>query len=141
MDRMFFLNIPVSDLERSKRFYEAIGFRNEPKFTDDTAAMMMLSPAVNVMLLTEERFKGFSNGSLAMPSAGAAAMYCITSESAEATRDLKAKALAAGGSEFMPDQDYGGAMYGTSFRDPDGHVWEPMWMSAEMAEGGAHPQG
>jgi predicted lactoylglutathione lyase len=140
MDRMFFLNIPVTDLERSKAFYSALGFRNEPKFTDETAAAMQLTPTINVMLLTQEKFKGFTNGSIAMPSAGAQAAYCISCESADEARDLKARALAAGGAEHMPDMDYGGQMYGTSFHDPDGHVWEPMWMSAEMAEAGAHPQ-
>lgn len=136
MDRMFFLNIPVTDLRRSKAFYEALGFRNEPVFSDETAAMMQLSPAINVMLLTHDKFRGFTAGSLSEPSSGVAAMYCISAESKNATLELKRAALAAGGDAFSADQDYGEMMYGTSFRDPDGHVWEAVWMSAAGVEAG-----
>src|SRR4029078_12816120 len=65
MSRMIFVNLPVKDLERSKAFYEAIGFRNEPKFTNDAAAMMVLSDTISVMLLTHPFYATFTRKPIA----------------------------------------------------------------------------
>ena len=65
MSRLIFVNLPVEDLERSKRFYEALGARNEPKFTNEAAAMMVLSDTINVMLLTKPFYAGFTSKTIA----------------------------------------------------------------------------
>ena len=140
MSRMIFVNLPVSDLERSKAFYEAIGFRNEPKFSNDAAAMMVLSDTISVMLLTHPFYATFTRKPIADANNSSQVLLCISCESpADVDRITDAAALAGGKADVAPKQDMGGAMYGRSFEDPDGHQWEPMWMDPAFAEKGAHP--
>ena len=140
MSRMIFVNLPVSDLERSKAFYEAIGFRNEPKFSNDAAAMMVLSDTISVMLLTHPFYATFTRKPIADPNNSSQVLLCISCESpADVDRITDAAALAGGKADVAPKQDMGSAMYGRSFEDPDGHHWEPMWMDPAFAEKGAHP--
>jgi len=142
MPRMIFVNLPVTDLQRSKAFYEAIGFRNEPKFSNDAAAMMVLSDTISVMLLTHPFYSTFTSKPIADAHDSSQVMMCISCESpAEVDRIVDAAAGAGGKidqslkSEAEPD----GPMYGRDFEDPDGHQWEPMWMDPDFAEKGAHP--
>lgn len=141
MARMIFVNLPVKDLERSKAFYEAIGFRNEPKFSNDAAAMMVLSETISVMLLTHPFYATFTRKPIADASNSSQVMLCISCESpAEVDRITDAAAAAGGKADQSPrDQTQGGPMYGRDFEDPDGHQWEPMWMDPAFAEKGAHP--
>jgi predicted lactoylglutathione lyase len=140
MSRMIFVNLPVSDLERSKAFYEAIGFRNEPKFSNDAAAMMVLSDTISVMLLTHPFYATFTRKPIADANNSSQVLLCISCESpADVDRITDAAALAGGKADVAPKQDMGSAMYGRSFEDPDGHHWEPMWMDPAFAEKGAHP--
>ena len=140
MSRMIFVNLPVKDLERSKAFYEAVGFRNEPKFTNEAAAMMVLSDTISVMILTHPFYATFTRKPIANAQNSSQVLLCISCESpAEVDRITDAAAAAGGKADVAEKQDMGGIMYGRSFEDPDGHHWEPMWMDPGFAEKGAHP--
>ena len=137
MSRMIFVNLPVTDLERSMRFYEAVGAANEPKFTNAAAAMMRFSEAVNVMLLTHDFYRTFTTKQIPDAHASAQMLLCLSADSREAVDAQVETARAAGGVLGpTPTQDYG-SMYGRSFEDPDGHIWEVMWMDPAAAEQGA----
>lgn len=127
MSRMIFVNLPVADLNASKAFYEAIGFTNNPQFTDETAACMVLSDVIHVMLLTHDKWRQFTTRTIPDARESAQVMICISEDSREGVDAITDKAIAAGGREPREKQDYG-FMYGRSFEDLDGHIWEPMWM-------------
>ena len=138
MARQIFINLPVTDLERSKRFYAAIGARNEPKFTDANAAMMILSDTIHIMLLRHDFYATFTAKPIADAHATSAVILCVSCESARAVDAMIDAAASAGGkADPGPKQDMSGMMYGRSFEDPDGHHWEPMWMDPKAAEQGA----
>ena len=140
MTRMIFVNLPVTDLERSKAFYEAIGLRNEPKFSNEAAAMMVLSDTIAVMLLTHPFYATFTRKPIADSRNSSQVLLAISCDSpADVDRITEAAASAGGTADVGPRQDMGGMMYGRSFDDPDGHHWEPMWMDPGFAEQGAHP--
>jgi predicted lactoylglutathione lyase len=134
---MIFVNLPVADLQKSRAFLEALGAVNEPKFTDDTAACMQLSDTIFVMLLTHEKFRQFTPRPIADANAGSEVLLCISADSRESVDTAVERAVANGGTaDPAPKQDYG-VMYGRSVADPDGHIWEIMWMDAAAAERGA----
>ena len=140
MSRLIFVNLPVEDLERSKRFYEAIGLRNEPKFSNVEAAMMVLSDTIHVMLLTKPFYSTFTKKPIADAHETSQVLLCISCESTAEVDQLAEKAAAGGGkADPAKGQDMGGLMYERSFEDPDGHHWEAVWMDPQMAEQGAHP--
>lgn len=141
MSRMIFVNLPVKDLERSKAFYEAIGFRNEAKFSNDAAAMMVLSDTISVMLLTHPFYATFTRKPIADANNSSQVLLCISCESPAEVDQITEAAGAAGGKiDLSPKSEAGdGPMYGRDFEDPDGHQWEPMWMDPDFAERGAHP--
>ena len=141
MSRMIFVNLPVQNLERSKAFYEAIGFRNEPKFTSDAAAMMVLSDTISVMLLTHPFYATFTRKPIADARKSSQMLLCISCESPAEVDQITNAAGAAGGKidVSQTDQTKGGPMYGRDFEDLDGHQWAPMWMDPAFAEQGAHP--
>ena len=138
MSRMIFVNLPVENLDRSIRFYEAIGARKEPKFSNDTAAMMVFSDTIHVMLLTKPLYATFTGKPIADAQATSQVLLALSADSPAAVDQMVDAAAAAGGkADPGPKQDMGGMMYGRSFEDPDGHHWEPMWMDAGAAEQGA----
>jgi predicted lactoylglutathione lyase len=139
MSELIFVNLPVADLDAAKAFYEAIGATNNPQFTDETGACMVFSETIHVMLLTHEKFAQFTPKKIADAHATSDVLICISAESREAVDDITVKALAAGGKEPREAQDYG-FMYSRSFEDPDGHIWEPMWMDMEAATEAMAPQ-
>jgi len=137
MSRMIFVNLPVADLGRSRAFIEGLGAVNEPKFTDDTAACMTFSDSIHVMILTHEKFSQFTPRPIADANAGSEVLLCLSADSREQVDSFIERGVAAGGSaDPSPKQDYG-VMYGRSVADPDGHIWEIMWMDAAAAEQGA----
>ena len=137
MSRMIFVNLPVADLAKSRTFVEALGATNEPKFTDDTAACMQLSDSIFVMLLTHDKFRQFTPRPIADAKAGSEVLLCLSADSRESVDTAVSRAEAAGGTaDPAPKQDYG-VMYGRSVADPDGHIWEIMWMDPAAAEQGA----
>jgi uncharacterized protein len=142
MSRLIFVNLPVADLGRSIAFYEAIGATKNPMFSDETAACMVVSEVIHVMILTHDKFRQFTPRPIADARSGTEVLLCISADSREAVDEMTQKALGAGGSEVREPQDHG-FMYGRSFEDPDGHIWEPMWMdmaAATQAMGGGESQ-
>ena len=135
--RMIFVNLPVTDLQKSRAFLEALGAANEPKFTDQTAACMKLSDSIFVMILTHEKFSQFTPRPIADAKAGSEVLLCLSADSRESVDAAIQRAEASGGSaDPAPKQDYG-VMYGRSVADPDGHIWEIMWMDPAAGERGA----
>jgi len=132
MSRLIFVNLPVADLPAARAFYEAIGATNNPMFTDETAACMVFTDVIHVMLLTHDKFAQFTPKRIADAKETSEVLICISADSREAVDEITEKALAAGGREPREKQDYG-FMYGRSFEDLDGHIWEPMWMDMEAA--------
>jgi predicted lactoylglutathione lyase len=133
MSKLIFINLPVADLPRAKAFYERIGATNEPRFTDETAACMVLSDTIHVMLLTHDKFKQFTPKPIA-PRDATEVLICVSADNREAVDEMADKAAAAGGkADFREPQDYG-FMYGRAFEDPDGHIWEVMWMDVAAFE-------
>ena len=132
MSKLIFVNLPVADLPAAQAFYEAIGAVNNPMFTDETAACMVFSDVIHVMLLTHDKFAQFTPKRIADARESSEVLLCVSADSREAVDEITDKALAAGGREPRERQDYG-FMYGRSFEDPDGHIWEPMWMDMAAA--------
>lgn len=127
MSRKIFISLPVADLDASVAFYKAIGFRNNPQLTDDTAACMVVSEAINVMLLTHAKWRTFTTRPIP-PSTSSEVALNISCDSREAVDAMSEAAAANGGTaDINPVQDLG-FMYGRDLIDPDGHVWGAMWM-------------
>ncbi len=127
MSKMIFVNLPVSNLKASMAFYEALGFKNNPQFTDETAACMVCSEAIYVMLLTHDKWKTFTSRPIP-PTTSSEVMLCLSCDSRDAVDKLNDIALKNGGTaDINPMQDHG-FMYNRNLADLDGHVWEMMWM-------------
>ena len=139
MAKLIFVNLPVSDLQRSIAFYEAIGAERNEQFSDATAACMIFSDTIHVMLLTHPKFRQFTPKRIADAHQTSEVLICISADSREAVDEIAENALAAGGREPREPQDHG-FMYGRSFEDLDGHIWEPMWMDLEAATAAAAQQ-
>ena len=129
MPQMIFVNLPVTDLEKSKAFYEAVGAANNPAFTDETAACMVVEEgSIHVMLLTHEKWATFTSKTIPDAHTTAQVLLCVSADSRDEVDGQVDKAVKAGGkADPTPTQDFG-FMYGRSFEDPDGHIWEVMWM-------------
>lgn len=122
-----FVNLPVKDLDKSMNFFGEIGFEFNEQMTDKNAACMIIGPNIYAMLLTEDFFKSFTKKTLADASTTTEVIVAISADSRAGVDELVNNALAAGGSasnERM-DNEY---MYGWSFQDIDGHLWEVMYM-------------
>lgn len=138
MPRMIFVNLPVADLPRSMAFYSALGFTNNPAFTDETAACMVWSEAIHVMLLSHEKWRQFTQRPIP-PATSSEVMLALTCDDRAAVDRMNETAAAHGGSaDINPVQDLG-FMYNRNLADPDGHVWEAFWMdpAAIPSEAGA----
>jgi uncharacterized protein len=128
MARKIFVNLPVRDLERSKAFFAALGFSFNPQFTNDKGACMVVSEDIYAMLLVEPFFQTFTKKPVANARETTEVLVCLSCDSREEVDDLVRKALAAGGAAPNQPQDHG-FMYAHGFEDPDGHVWELVWMN------------
>ena len=129
-----FVNIPVSDLQRSIEFFEALGFAFNTQFTDATATCMLVGEDAYFMLLVRDKFASFSARPAADPRTATGALYAISVASRADVDAMVRKALAAGGSQALDPQDHG-FMYGWSFLDLDGHHWEVFWMDPAAVNG------
>jgi uncharacterized protein len=133
MPKMIFVNLPVSDLERATAFYEAVGAAKNEQFCDGTASCMVFSETIYAMLLTHDKFRQFTPKKIADAKETSEVLICLSAESRDGVDDMVRRAEAAGGTvDPCPVQDYG-FMYGRSFEDPDGHIWEVMWMDVQAA--------
>ena len=127
MAKKIFINLPVADLQKAMSFYSGTGFTNNPQFTDDTAACMVLSEEIYVMLLTHAKFKSFIQKEIGDSFKTASVINSISVDSNEEVNAMAEKALKAGGKESSEPKDYG-FMQQRSFEDPDGHLWEVFYM-------------
>jgi uncharacterized protein len=133
--RKLFVNLPVGDLDRSVEFFTKLGFSFDPRFTDETATCMLIGEDAYAMLLVESKFGEFTKKGVADANARTEAILAITAESRDEVDSLAETALASGGSAANDPYDMGW-MYGKSFNDPDGHLWEVFWMDPVTAEQG-----
>jgi predicted lactoylglutathione lyase len=140
--RYLFVNLCVDDLDRAVRFFTGLGFAFDPRFTDETATCMVVSEQAFVMLITPERFAGFTRRRISDPATATEAIMAVSAESRDEVDRLADAALASGGAVAV-DPIHHGFMYSRSFHDPDGHMWEVVWMDMEgaaeamgLAEGG-----
>ncbi|MEN0074636.1 MAG: VOC family protein [Paracraurococcus sp.] len=134
MAKLIFVNLPVADLARARAFYEAVGASNNPQFTDDTAACMVFSETIHAMLLTHAKFREFTSKPIADARASCQVLLCLSADSRAEVDAIVTRAGGAGGAVdpgLKIDHDF---MYGRSFEDPDGHIWEVMWMDMEAAK-------
>ena len=122
-----FVNIPVSDLQRSIVFFESLGFTFNTHFTDATATCMLVGEDAYFMLLTHARFADFSKRPMGDTRQQTNALFALSVNSRAEVDEMVGKAIAAGGSHALDAQDHG-FMYGWSFYDLDGHHWEVFWM-------------
>ena len=123
------LNVPVADLPKSRVFFTALGFSENPQFTGDTAAMIVISESISVMLTTHSKFREFTPKAICDTSKAVEALFSLSCESRQEVDSLVEKALAAGGSTYDKAEDFG-FMYTHSFVDLDGHGWGLFHMSA-----------
>jgi predicted lactoylglutathione lyase len=135
VSRLLFLNLPVADLQRSRDFFAALDFSFNEKFSDEGAACMVVSDQAFVMLLQRERFAEFTVKPVADAQEATALTAAVSADSREAVDAFAEAALAAGATAAKDPQDYG-FMYGRSFHDLDGHLWEVMWMDPVAVENG-----
>ncbi|MFG1796922.1 VOC family protein [Nocardia sp. NPDC049149] len=130
--RMIFLNLPVADLNRSKKFYEAVGWKVNQEFSDDNAACIVIDDNICVMLLTRQFFITFSQRPVADTTEKTGASYGLALTSVAEVDALADAALSGGATEEVNAdkraQEEQVGMYSRTFLDPDGHQWEPFWM-------------
>ncbi|MGW1946072.1 VOC family protein [Streptomyces sp. NPDC001940] len=132
--QMIFPNLAVNDLDASKKFFTELGYSINPQFSDETCASVVVSEHIVVMLLTKEKYAGFTKKTIVDSTKNTEVLLCLSGESREKVDELVDKAIAAGGTETGEKQDHG-FMYGRAFDDPDGHTWEIMWMDPAAVQG------
>ena len=132
MHKQIFVNLPVADLPRSRAFFESLGLRFEPKFSNEQGACLVVGDNIFAMLLVNDFFRTFTAKPIADATLSTEVLVCLSCESREEVDALIKKALAAGGTAPRAPQDHG-FMYGHAFEDLDGHVWELMWMDMAAA--------
>jgi uncharacterized protein len=135
MTTSIFVNLPTTDLERSKSFYEALGFTINPAFTDENAACVVLDDNIYFMVLTREYLGTFTDKQIIDPKTHAQTSIALSRDSREDVDDVLAKGLTAGGSEPREAQDYG-FMYSRDLEDPDGNILGFLFMEPAAAEMG-----
>jgi predicted lactoylglutathione lyase len=128
MARQIFVNLPVADLQASIAFFTRLGFGFNPEFTDETATCMIIGDNIFAMLLTREKFGGFTPLPVSDARQYTEVLVAITLDNREAVDHMVRDAIAAGGSTYNEPQDYG-FMYGHGFQDLDGHIWELLHMA------------
>lgn len=133
MAKLIFVNLPVTDVAKSTAFYEALGAVKNPQFSNEETSCMVVSDCIFVMLLAHRRFKDFVSRPIADARQTTEVLLCLTEDSREGV-DAQIEAARAAGAALdpTPPQDYG-FMYGRSYEDPDGHIWEVVWMDVEAA--------
>jgi len=135
MTTSIFVNLPSTDLDRSKAFYEAIGFSINPAFTDENAACVVLGDNIYFMVLTREYLGTFTDKEIIDPKTQAQVSIALSRDSRDDVDEVLAKGLAAGGSEPREAQDYG-FMYSRDLDDPDGNNLSFLFMEPAAAEQG-----
>jgi predicted lactoylglutathione lyase len=132
MSRQIFVNLPIADMERSKKFFGALGFSFNPQFTNEQGACMVVADNIFAMLLVKPFFRTFIDTEIVDAREATEVLVCLSCASREEVDELVRKAVAAGGKPHRQPQDHG-FMYGHGFHDPDGHVWELVHMDPNAA--------
>ena len=127
MAKQVFINLAVTDLQKSMDFYTALGFTNNPQFSDDTAKCMLWSDTIYVMLLTHEKFLNFTNKPIADTKSNIAGLFSLSTDSIDEVNNIVNNGLNAGGTEPNEMRDYG-FMQQRTIEDFDGHTWEVFYM-------------
>ena len=127
MATQIFVNLPVKELKRSVDFFSKLGYKFDPKFTDENATCMIVGDNIFVMLLEEDFFKTFTNKTVSDATKSTEVLVCLSCESRGDVDEMVKKAVTAGGTTPMKQQDYG-FMYQHGYQDLDGHMWELMYM-------------
>ena len=135
MATKIFVNLPVRDLPQSMEFFTALGYGFNKQFTDATAACLVIADDIAAMLLTHAKFAEFTPKTIVDATNSTEVLICLSCESRAQVDEIVGKAVAAGGSTYKPPMDYG-FMYGHGFQDPDGHIWEYMWMDPAAIQPG-----
>ncbi|MEI4273746.1 VOC family protein [Klenkia sp. LSe6-5] len=133
--RTIFVNLPVSDIDAATAFYAGLGLEQDLRFSDDSTASFALAENIVAMVMTREKFAGFlpAGATAGDPEQQVSVMNAFSAASREECDDLLAKAVAHGGRQFGEPVDHG-FMYGTSFTDPSGNVWEAAWLDPSALE-------
>lgn len=127
MAKQLFINLAVSDLQKSMDFYTALGFSNNPQFSDHTAKCMVWSESIYVMLLSHEKFSSFATKPIADTKSAVAGLFSLSFDSVEEVNSTMENGLKAGGTEPTEMKDYG-FMQQRTIEDFDGHTWEIFYM-------------
>lgn len=133
MPSKLFVNLPVKDLPRSVGFFRSLGYEFNPKFSDATAACLVISEENYAMLLTHDKFKEFITKPIAEAKKTTGVLISLSLDSRREVDEMVKKAVKAGGREHKKPQDLG-FMYEWGFEDPDGHVWSYFWMDPKAVE-------
>lgn len=133
MSKMIFVNLPVNDLDAATRFYEAIGCTKNQQFSDGNAASMVWSDTITFQLLTLDFFKTFAPKAVANSRDTVGALIALSRDSRAEVDAITEAAASAGGKTDVRERQDMGFMYGRAFEDPDGHVFEAVWMDMEAA--------
>lgn len=133
MPTNIFVSLPVKDLKKSVAFYEALGYKRNPQFSDETAACIVISDTISVMLASHEKFQELSPKPISDATKFCQVLLSLTCENREAVDAMVSKAVTAGGSKAHEPEDYG-FMYQCGFYDPDGHGWGLTWMDPRKAQ-------
>lgn len=129
MATKIFVNLPVKNLNSSVEFFTQLGFSFDRQFTDETATCMIVTDDIFVMLLTETKFKTFTPKEICDAKKYTEVLVCLALESRAKVDEMVQKAVAAGGTTYNEPQDHG-FMYAHGFQDPDGHIWELIFMES-----------
>lgn len=127
MVKQIFVNLPVKDLDKTIEFFTKLGFKFNPKFTDQNATCMIVSDNIFAMLLVEKFFKTFIKKEICDAKKSTEVLLALAVESRDEVDEMMTDAIKAGGSESRAPQDHGW-MYGRSFEDINGHIWEVFYM-------------
>lgn len=136
MSTKVFVNLPVASLDRSVDFFTRLGFSFNPDFTDNTATCMIVDDNIYVMLLTHDKFRQFTPKAICDTNNSTEVLVCLSIDSREQVDALVGEAVAAGGTTYKAPEDHG-FMYGHGFQDPDGHIWELVYMDTNAMEASA----
>jgi uncharacterized protein len=127
MSTKIFLNLPVKDLPRSIEFYQGLGFTLNPQFSDENAACIVISEEIYAMLLTHKYFQTFTPKTICDATKSTEVLLALSRDSREHVDQMVKNAIASGGSTYAEPKDHG-FMYQHGFQDPDGHLWELIYM-------------
>jgi predicted lactoylglutathione lyase len=128
MPQMIFINLPVADLEASRRFFTGLGYSFNERFSDDNALCLVISDTIFAMLLRRDFFQTFTPREVVDAHQATEALLGLSAKSRQAVDTLVDRAVTAGGREVREPVSQGDFMYGRAFADPDGHIWEMFWM-------------